>query len=215
MKRKTRSGAVIPLVAISLVVLGGFAAFGIDLGYMYSKQAQLQSAADAGALAGASTIISAGNDLVQIRTSALTFARRNLTDDDSPTAAVTAADVTFFRDGAPNNANPNEVEVFVRRGGDRGKPGKLAGSRSRAACPSRSSRMGPSPAKTALTPGWARATSGRAHSNTWGPFSGLSRPRNRTTGARGAPPAPLASASGTATAFARSVRRAGGMPADS
>ena len=41
------------LVAISLVVLIGFAALAIDIGYFYHTKNQLQGAADAAALAGA------------------------------------------------------------------------------------------------------------------------------------------------------------------
>ncbi|QWE17087.1 TadE/TadG family type IV pilus assembly protein [Polynucleobacter sp. AP-Nino-20-G2] len=45
------SGAVLPFFAIMLVVLLGFAAFAIDFGFAYMRQAQLQNVADAEALA--------------------------------------------------------------------------------------------------------------------------------------------------------------------
>ncbi|HEY2250866.1 MAG TPA: TadG family pilus assembly protein [Planctomycetaceae bacterium] len=48
-----RRGAVLTLVALLLVVLLGCLAFSIDLGYIQVARAQLQTAADAGALAGA------------------------------------------------------------------------------------------------------------------------------------------------------------------
>ncbi len=44
-------GAVLPFFAILLVVLLGFAAFAVDFGFAYMRQAQLQSVADAEALA--------------------------------------------------------------------------------------------------------------------------------------------------------------------
>jgi len=47
-------GAVLPLVAILIIILLGFAAFAIDFGFVYMRQAQLQSVADAEALACAS-----------------------------------------------------------------------------------------------------------------------------------------------------------------
>jgi hypothetical protein len=49
-------GAVLPLVAILMVVLLGFAAFAIDIGYSYVVKNELQNAADAAALAGASVL---------------------------------------------------------------------------------------------------------------------------------------------------------------
>ena len=49
-----RRGAVVVLVAVSLVVILGFGALAIDLGQLYLARAELQRAADAAALAGAS-----------------------------------------------------------------------------------------------------------------------------------------------------------------
>lgn len=51
--RENQRGQVLPLVALSLVALMGFAAMAVDLGYLKYEQRQQQSAADAGALAGA------------------------------------------------------------------------------------------------------------------------------------------------------------------
>ncbi|MEK7317186.1 MAG: Tad domain-containing protein [Candidatus Eisenbacteria bacterium] len=53
MKRRNR-GQVLVLVALAIFVLLGFAALGIDVGFMYSVRHELQRSADAGALAGAS-----------------------------------------------------------------------------------------------------------------------------------------------------------------
>ena len=55
--RHQRRGAVIALVAISLLVLLGCAALAIDGGQLYLARTQLQAAADAAALAGASAIV--------------------------------------------------------------------------------------------------------------------------------------------------------------
>lgn len=46
-------GQVLPLVALALVALMGFAGMAVDLGYLQYEQRQQQTAADAGALAGA------------------------------------------------------------------------------------------------------------------------------------------------------------------
>jgi len=53
MKPRNR-GQVLVLFALALFVLLGFAALGIDVGYMYSVRHELQRCADTGALAGAS-----------------------------------------------------------------------------------------------------------------------------------------------------------------
>jgi len=49
-----KRGQVLVLVALAIFVLLGFAALGIDVGFMYSVRHELQRSADAGALAGAS-----------------------------------------------------------------------------------------------------------------------------------------------------------------
>src|ERR1700743_686014 len=51
--RRRERGAVSVLVALSMVVLLGFAALGVDYGYLAYSQRRLQSATDAAALAGA------------------------------------------------------------------------------------------------------------------------------------------------------------------
>lgn len=53
---KNNRGQILVLVALSLVVLIGFAALAIDIGYFYHTKNQLQGAADAAALAGASLL---------------------------------------------------------------------------------------------------------------------------------------------------------------
>lgn len=52
-----RRGAVIVLVAVFMVVLLGFAALVIDLGALYMTRTELQAAADAAAMAGASAYL--------------------------------------------------------------------------------------------------------------------------------------------------------------
>lgn len=55
-------GAAIVYIALTLVMMIAMAALVIDLGFMYSVKAQLQNAADAGALAGASRLRGRGLD---------------------------------------------------------------------------------------------------------------------------------------------------------
>jgi Putative Flp pilus-assembly TadE/G-like len=55
MKEKRNRGQVLVLVALAIFALLGFAALGIDVGFMYSVRHELQRSADSGALAGASS----------------------------------------------------------------------------------------------------------------------------------------------------------------
>ena len=52
-----RRAAAAPLVAVMLVVLVGFAALGVDVGHIYVARGEMQRAADASALAGASALL--------------------------------------------------------------------------------------------------------------------------------------------------------------
>ncbi|MEO6834349.1 MAG: pilus assembly protein TadG-related protein, partial [Candidatus Tumulicola sp.] len=61
MSRRTgERGQVLPLVAICLAVLLGFAGLAVDVGYLQYEQRQQQSAADAGALGGAEQLLADG-----------------------------------------------------------------------------------------------------------------------------------------------------------
>src|SRR5262245_9731689 len=51
--KKVRRGSIAPLTALLLVPLLGMVAFAVDMGWITHTQNQLQSAADAAALAGA------------------------------------------------------------------------------------------------------------------------------------------------------------------
>jgi len=53
----SEEGAILPIVAIVLIILLGFAAFAIDFGFVYMRQAKLQSVADAEALVCASNYL--------------------------------------------------------------------------------------------------------------------------------------------------------------
>lgn len=54
--RKEETGQALIMVALLIGALGGFAALVVDVGYMYVQKSELQSAADAAALAGAITL---------------------------------------------------------------------------------------------------------------------------------------------------------------
>ena len=48
---RSEKGAILPLAVLLLTVMIGFAGFGVDLGWWYSRSLQIQRAADAAALA--------------------------------------------------------------------------------------------------------------------------------------------------------------------
>lgn len=55
-KLRDQNGGVIVLVAVSMIVLLGFAALAVDVGHLVAARNELQNAADAGALAGAQVL---------------------------------------------------------------------------------------------------------------------------------------------------------------
>src|SRR5579863_7831940 len=55
--RITERGAVLPLIAVCLAVLMGFAGVGVDVGYWEYQQRQQQNAADAAAVGGAQQLV--------------------------------------------------------------------------------------------------------------------------------------------------------------
>jgi Flp pilus assembly protein TadG len=75
-------GVALILVAVSVVVLFGMGALAIDVGHLYNVKNQLQSAADAAALAGATEMT--GATLADMTDSAFDaadrIARRNVAD---------------------------------------------------------------------------------------------------------------------------------------
>lgn len=80
-------GSVIVLTVLSLVVVFGFAALAVDMGVLMSQQQRIQVAADAGALAGASTILQGAQGAASV---AIQYAQKN-----DPNAQFTAhADTT-------------------------------------------------------------------------------------------------------------------------
>jgi len=66
---RTERGAVAPMVALFTVVLVGVTGFSIDMGHVMWVQRQLQTAADAAALAGAVDVVSAPGNAITLATS--------------------------------------------------------------------------------------------------------------------------------------------------
>lgn len=117
------SGATLPMVAMSLTALTGFAALTVDLGAAYVTGQSLQATADAAALAAAEQLALTGSE----SGTAQTYARRNmpLADHGEVLAAGdvqigrwNAATLTFTASGTPANA----VRVTTRRAEANGNP---------------------------------------------------------------------------------------------
>ncbi|MBV9717930.1 MAG: hypothetical protein JOZ77_01305 [Candidatus Eremiobacteraeota bacterium] len=60
MRRAREAGQVLPLIALALTALMGFAGVGVDVGYLEYRQQAQQSATDAAAAGGADALIKAG-----------------------------------------------------------------------------------------------------------------------------------------------------------
>ena len=108
--RREQRGAVAIIVALSGVALLGFAGIALDAGHLYVNKAELQTAADACALAASSelTCNPAGGAcpvsfLLNAQAAGIFAAGRNKRDFQSTGVTIAAADVTFSTTLAPNS----------------------------------------------------------------------------------------------------------------
>ena len=100
--RKKESGAAMVLVALSMVVLLGMAAFGTDLAWFYLNASRVQRAADAGALGG---VVWLPSQTGTANSTALSIAKQNGYDDTLPNVVVTSGVVA---------GESNQLQVTVR-----------------------------------------------------------------------------------------------------
>ena len=117
-------GVVAVITAIMMVVLLGMAAFAIDVGHLYAVRADLQTAADAAALAAAEELPHAGTVIKTAR-------QYGTLNYPEPGIVVTGSDVvlgswdtetrTFFPNVSPRNA----VQVTARRSAVNANPVEL------------------------------------------------------------------------------------------
>ncbi|MEZ6852816.1 pilus assembly protein TadG-related protein [Halodesulfovibrio aestuarii] len=119
---RNERGAVGVIMALTLVVVIGFVAFGVDVGNLRAKRGFLQKAADIAALAGGHGLIEFGTDLDLVTQEAVSYGRANLKTDDVPASALQDTDVSYYLNGAPNTETPNQVEVVISRTTGRGNP---------------------------------------------------------------------------------------------
>lgn len=85
-----RRGAVLPLVAVFVVVLMAMAAFAIDISYIELTQTQLKAATDAAAKAGTSSLVQGKTDAQAINAA---IAMANLNTVAGKSLKLTAADI--------------------------------------------------------------------------------------------------------------------------
>lgn len=142
-QRSKRRGYVAAIVAISLVTLCGFVAFGVDMGLLFAAKGELQRTADAAALSAAIELINGdrlrGNTYQETvfssaRNEAASMAAQNPVRGAAPivvpgedvTVGILSQSSTVQPYASPSEANlVNAVEVVVRRDEDRGGPIEL------------------------------------------------------------------------------------------
>lgn len=88
----SRIGAVMPLIALFIVILMTMVVFSVDLTYIELVKTELKAATDAAAKAGTAALVQGGSDS-DAKTAAIKFAAKNLVAGKSLT--ITAADITL------------------------------------------------------------------------------------------------------------------------
>jgi hypothetical protein len=116
--RSGNRGQVIIVFVLSLLVLLGFAALAIDVGYLYSMKGELQRCADAGALAGAYVFHDggwvSGPVPPSLRTKAESRAWDFATRDPVGDAPLANATISFPSDTDPSPSKVNQITVTVQ-----------------------------------------------------------------------------------------------------
>ena len=121
--RRDDRGSVLPMVALSLTVILGFAALAIDVGQERTLHAQLEATADSAALAAASQL----PNEKKARDAALEYAEKNMPAEQNG-AVLTDADIVFGtwyegrREFVAGGPFTNAVQVTVRRDQQNGNP---------------------------------------------------------------------------------------------
>lgn len=107
-KLKNDKGSVLVFIAVGMVVLLALTALAIDLGYMYVAKGQLQSAADAAALAGAGRL-DGTNSFAQYsaRNAAVRFAGKNNAAGES---------VAISSDYSNSQSSSNDITIGTWNG---------------------------------------------------------------------------------------------------
>jgi hypothetical protein len=112
-RRNHERGQVLPLVAICLAVLMGFAGLAVDVGYAEYQQRQQQAAADAGAIGGAQQMLYSGCGAAAAGTSAIADAARNGFTNGTGGVTVTPTLGSSLATGNPFAGNSCAIQVQV------------------------------------------------------------------------------------------------------
>jgi len=114
-KAHDRRGIVLVLAAVFMIVVFGFAAFAIDVGFMVLTVDEMQNAADAAALAGAMQL---NRGATNVRHDAKDIAQRNFTGKNTITLADSDIEIGKYdlltKVFTPNEVSPNAVRVTAR-----------------------------------------------------------------------------------------------------
>jgi len=112
--RKSEEGQALVLAALGMIVLMMMAGLGVDVGYLKYQKQQMQKAADAGALAGATALINYGNTVgqKQVTKAAQSDAAANGYQDGQNGVSVKVNNPPKTS-GDPFEGKPEYVEVIV------------------------------------------------------------------------------------------------------
>ena len=100
-------GAILPMMAIMLIVLMGAAAMAVDLGWLFWQSIEIQHGADAGALAG---VVYEPNLRTEAHAEGIAAAAENGYDNADPDTTVVVLD---FVDDPTAVENENQLRVTV------------------------------------------------------------------------------------------------------
>jgi Flp pilus assembly protein TadG len=110
------NGAIAIIVGLSLAILLGFGALAVDLGFVYMKKVELQTTADAAALAGAGALVSYSTDLEKVKEKIYQIIEKNFAVQNDPSRGVEGiTKITYYKSGVENSVDPNQVEVEISR----------------------------------------------------------------------------------------------------
>jgi hypothetical protein len=112
---RTERGAVLIFAAVALVVLLGFSALVIDLGFLTLTRTQLQNAADAAALGGAVELALSDGSQAVARSTAIELAADNLAFQGSDQGAGNVLTPVIITSGDISFPQSNRIRVETHR----------------------------------------------------------------------------------------------------